>query len=289
MKKRTIFNPSISSKYNVYHSYGVKQTFYAWLVLGIVFCNQAVFAQSPVTIPNSVEVSLHSKVNNVQYNLQIALPHGYGKSTADYPVVYVLDANTDFPLVTSISRRLEAEDDLKKLVVVGISYQDSVWWRRSLDYSPSTREGERYTGGAQNFIRSLEEEIIPTIEKEFRVKKNGRTLMGHSLGGLFASYLVVNNNDLFDNYVVSSPSMWWDNYVVLKSSSPTYTPKSIFLTVGAEENPHMIKSCHALSDFIDKKLTASTKKAVELSGENHASAKFRAFADGLRWLFKESE
>ena len=53
----------------------------------------------------------------------------------------------------------------------------------------------------------IEKEIIPIIEKQVRVKKDSRTLLGHSLGGLLGSYLLLNHSKIFDNYIISSPSM----------------------------------------------------------------------------------
>ena len=45
------------------------------------------------------------KHNYTEYEIQIALPSHYHESDTRYPTVYLLDANNDFPLVTSISRR----------------------------------------------------------------------------------------------------------------------------------------------------------------------------------------
>jgi len=99
-------------------------TYKKLLVLGLFFFFLTLgtkgFSQKLVSIPNTIELPFKSKINKTNYSLHIALPYGYEKSTEDYPTIYLLDANNDFPLVTSISRRLEAEDNLKKFVIVGI-------------------------------------------------------------------------------------------------------------------------------------------------------------------------
>lgn len=264
-----------------------QKTILAILCFFLVTLNGYIFGQAPVTIPNTVELALDSNINNTKYKLHIALPYGYEKSTEEYPTIYLLDSNSDFPLVTSISRRLQSEDDLKKFIIVGISYEKSAWHHRRGDYTPSNAQNIENSGGAPNFANIIQQEVIPIIEQKFRVKGNSRTLLGHSLGGLFGTYLLVNDRNLFDNYIISSPSVWWDDYFVLKNDSSTFSKKAIFLTVGALENPHMLESCNKLSAFIDNKLTSSSKKVVVLGGENHASAKIRAYTDGLRWLFKD--
>jgi predicted alpha/beta superfamily hydrolase len=262
------------------------KTFFALIFFFLLTFGTNTFGQSLVTIPDTMELPFKSKINKKNYNLHIALPYGYEKSTEDYPTIYLLDANNDFPLLTSISRRLEAEDDLKKFIIVGISYQDSAWKHRRADYTPSRAQNIDNSGGASNFALVIEKEIIPLIEKQIRVKKDSRTLAGHSLGGLFCSYLLLNGKTLFDNYIISSPSMWWDDYFVLKNTNSPFHKSSIFISVGALENPHMLESSNKLAAFIDKNLASSAKKVVRLDGENHASAKIRAYTDGMRWLFK---
>jgi len=83
--------------------------------------------------------------------------------------------------------------------------------------------------------------------------------------------------------------MWWDDYYVLKNSKPPFLKSSVFISVGALENPHMIESSKKLKAFIDENLRTSKKKIIFPDGENHASAKIRGYTDGLRWLFKEKK
>ena len=252
----------------------------------LVYSNRA-FSQSLVAIPNTIELPLKSKINKLSYNLHIALPFDYENSKASYPVVYVLDANNDFPLVTSISRRLQAEEELRDLIIIGISYKDSAYINRRADYTPSYLEAWENSGGASKFISVIQNEVFPIIETKFRIDKNSKALFGHSLGGLLGAYLLVNGKELFNNYIISSPSMWWDDYYVLKNANPPSSISSkVFLSVGALERPHMLESSSKLSSFIDKNIKSASKKVVILEGENHASAKIRAYTDGLKWFFK---
>ncbi|MEX0298792.1 MAG: alpha/beta hydrolase [Kordiimonas sp.] len=258
--------------------------------LGLIvflFTVNTVSAQSLVTIPDTVQHELQSTAVEQNYILQVALPRKYGKTDKQYPVVYLLDANADFPLVTSIARRLQAEDDLQEFLIVGISYPENHWGNRRRDYTPTHYSAVENSGGGPNFAKALKTEIIPFIEGKYRAAKTSRSLIGHSLGGLFGAYMALNGSGLFDNFIISSPSLWWDNTVLLKTYKQTTLAgrPSLFITVGADENPHMVKAWRDLHTFTSQKKNVARQKAISLNGENHASAKFRAYADGLRWLF----
>lgn len=97
----------------------------------------------PVNISNSQAISFTSSINKTDYELQISLPSHYHESDKRYPVVYLLDANNDFPLVTSISRRLYQEDNLQPIIIVGISYKKDAYIHRISDYTPTKMTGDR--------------------------------------------------------------------------------------------------------------------------------------------------
>jgi hypothetical protein len=62
------------------------------------------FSQSiEVTISGSQTKKLTSKiVNGQEYILQISLPAGYANSNRKYPVVYLMDSQWDFSLLTAL-------------------------------------------------------------------------------------------------------------------------------------------------------------------------------------------
>ena len=144
------------------------------------------------------------------------------------------------------------------------------------------------SGGGPAFKQAILEEIIPTIDASFRTKKGERTLIGHSLGGLFGAYLIATDTNEFSSYIISSPSLWWDNTSTIKNPKASLDRHKIraLLTVGRDENPHMIEAWQQFIDFTKEQMPSSTFQTASLEGEDHTTAKFRAFANGLRWLFK---
>lgn len=61
-------------------------------------------ASSPprVEIPNTQILKMTSSIVGQEYDLYLHLPRGYASTNDSYPVLYLLDAQWDFPLVTAI-------------------------------------------------------------------------------------------------------------------------------------------------------------------------------------------
>ena len=72
------------------------------------------------------------------------------------------------------------------------------------------------SGGAAGFLRFLRQELIPSIDAEFRTNEGDRTLYGHSFGGLFAIHALLNGEETFQRFITGSPSLWWDDEVTFQ-------------------------------------------------------------------------
>ncbi len=256
------------------------------LAILIFLHSGSVVGQELVSIPSTMEIPLVSSINGIKYNIQIAFPEGYEKSKEKYPTIYLLDSNDDFPLVTAILRRLQ-EVSLEKSIIIGIAYQEYPKYYRRQDYTPSNIADIENSGGADLFYNVLKRELIPVIEEKFNVKKDSRTIIGHSIGGLFGTYLLFNKDSIFDSYILSSPSIWWDDYLVLNEENNSISDKRVFVSVGSEETTKMLESFDQLKDYLDKNSKPYALKDVVIEGENHASSKIKAYTDGLRWLIEE--
>ena len=85
---------------------------------------------------------------------------------------------------------------IPEMILIGISNQQNR--TRDLTISKITnRQGGAYnleTGGAENFLKFLKNELIPHIEKNYPVT-NYRTLIGHSFGGLFTINTLIHHQE----------------------------------------------------------------------------------------------
>jgi predicted alpha/beta superfamily hydrolase len=129
---------------------------------------------------------------------------------------------------------------MPEMVLVGIS--NAKHRTRDLTISKiTTNYGMPYNeenGEAINFLKFIEEELIPYVESQYRVT-NYKTLIGHSYGGLFTIYALLNRPNLFSNYIAIDPSLDWDNQKLLieaeaKLSSYNFQGKSLFMSLGGQ-------------------------------------------------------
>ena len=183
-----------------------------------------------VTISNTNVFHLTSNFNNQKYQIKISYPKSYTtKLEKKYPVLYVIDAETNFGGVSYIVQRLIKDKLIPEILVVGIAYDtdyQNFYRLRSRDLTPvedkDLRMGNKNvdpTGGAPKFSDFLEFELFPFIEKEYRVEKKDRAIYGHSYGGLYGSYALLDKSHLFNRYLLLGPSLWFKNKLLVNQVS----------------------------------------------------------------------
>jgi len=233
---------------------------------------------------------VHSKINNEDYDLYINLPEDYFKSDKTFPVVYLIDAQWDFPLVSALYGELYYDGFIPSTVVVGITWSgnnpdyDSL---RARDFTPKTMNQPSKFGNAQNFLKSIKDEIIPFIEKNYRVSSN-RTLMGSSYGGLFTLYTLFNETKVFNQYVLTSPAILFDKGVINKyekeySENNSKLPVKLYMAIGSYEDTVLLQK------FVDK-IKSRHYEGLNMQNDvienkGHSGAKAEGFSRGLQFVF----
>ena len=109
---------------------------------------------------------------------------------------------------------------------------DMVPW----DSPPAFKNAEPCTGGADDYLRLLTREIIPTAEKELPGVPSWRGIAGYSLAGLFALYAIY-RTDLFSRIGSMSGSLWFPgmkDYIF--SHEPKRWPDCVYFSLGDKES-----------------------------------------------------
>ncbi|HAA11237.1 MAG TPA: esterase [Cytophagales bacterium] len=168
---------------------------------------------SQVGIPDSIysEVLQESRTYWVHY------PPGYQpESSEKYPVAILLDGEVWLPTLAAV-HEFYSGGFMPEMILVGISNAEN----RTRDLTPThidTKYGFPFTepnGGAEEFGTFLSKELIPHLESRYPIT-NYRTLIGHSYGGLFTTFMLLYYPEVFANYVAIDPSLDWDGQAMLK-------------------------------------------------------------------------
>ncbi len=184
--------------------------------------------------------SIFSKTLNEHRQFFVQFPKDYDeKSDKKYPVAIILDGEFLLPTVNNFQGYYSG-GFTPEMILVGISNLKN----RTRDLTTSTitenygMPYNRENGEASNFIKFIEDEFIPHIEKIYPVT-NYRTLIGHSYGGLFTIYTFLYHLNLFSNYIAIDPSLDWDNQKLVKASqdiiaNENYEGKSLFMSLNGQ-------------------------------------------------------
>lgn len=150
---------------------------------------------------------IHSQATGRTYHIYVRLPEGYdADADARWPVVYLLDGDSLFPLLAPTHLFLHYDEQLPEAILVGIAYGsfDPSINKRHVDFSApgsDTPEGE---GGAPMFLDFLERELLPETERRHRIDPGRRVLVGQSRGGYFVLWSALRRPDLFRARIASN-------------------------------------------------------------------------------------
>jgi len=283
-KSLNLANESLEKNYSAVISEALKET----------SAEETVYPR--VEIKDNEVRSLKSKYVDQEYKINIFFPKDYKKETDRYPVVYVLDAEYNFGCVAYIARRLIKNKDIPKVLLAGIAYDttyEDFYDKRSRDLTPLSKIHGYKTGGAKSFTLFIQNELIPFIDKNYRTIPGDRTIVGHSFGGLYCSYVLFQHPDLFNRYIIVSPSLWYSDRVVFEyeekfSIEHQDLAASIYLAAGGDESLQVRDNTQMFGNKLRERGYPNLHlKASIVEGENHRSLFPYAFTRGIRFVFAD--
>jgi uncharacterized protein len=244
---------------------------------------------------------IQSKELSEKRVLNIYLPEGYNTNdTIKYPVIYLLDgsADEDFIHIAGLVQfnSFEWINQVPKSIVVGIATVDR---KRDFTFPTTIQEDKKKyptTGHSDKFMSFIEKELQPFIEAKYKTT-NHKTIIGQSLGGLFATEVLLKKPTLFNKYIIISPSLWWDNGSLLNQNSNLLSAGSnqltdIYIGVGKEgltptEIPRVME---VDANLLAEKIKSTKSKRVKvffdyLPQENHATVMHQAVSNAFKLLF----
>lgn len=246
-----------------------------------------------VTLGGTETLALTSAINSDQeYSLLIHLPQGYATSTDRYPVIYVLDAQWDFPLVSAIYGQQYYDGFIPSAIIVGITWggkdpkHDSL---RARDLTPFHNSAIPQSGNAEKFLQAITTEIVPLIEARYRALSTGRSLIGSSFGGLFTLYAMFQKTPFFERFIMTSPAIGWDRGAIMDyenafADEVRLLPARLFMAQGELEGG-MEMYQQFVSTIASRDYTGLQMQTRVIEGAGHSGGKAEGFARGLQWIF----
>jgi len=257
----------------------------------LFFISSAAFAQQPTGTVKTL--TLKSSVLGEDRIVLVRTPAGYETNKLRYPVLYMTDGDAHMGHTASTIEFLNQNGRTSDLIVVGITNTD-----RTRDLTPTksitkSAAGELQfptAGGADNFLKFIETELIPQIEKQYRVQPY-RILAGHSLGGLFVIHTMISKPGVFNSYVSVSPALHWENGETLKRAEAYLKNQkemktTLFVSIGNE--PGAIgKSFDSFKEILaNTNIKGFEWQAERMADEDHGSVVLRSHYFGLRKVYE---
>jgi predicted alpha/beta superfamily hydrolase len=250
-------------------------------------------ALPPVELDSSEIFEIFSPTNNQHYRIRARLPASYPSDTQKhYPVIIKLDGQWDFLLAASAYNCVYFDGQMPETVIIGIDWGDiegDIHAIRSRDLLPRPIGRYPNSGQASTFVKVIADEIIPALEKRYRLDGK-RFLLGGSWSGVFATYALLENPAAFDGAIAIGPAYEIGGEVMQQqieaaSQSQAFNGKRLYIGIGKWDPvaPSVLDYAKALTDANVKGLEF---KLDHLEGFGHSGMNIPGYAGGYQHIFR---
>ncbi len=280
-------------------------TLIASISIFFLSCSQA-DKKTPAPEAANNNWTVYSKAVQDSFVISVQLPEEYNNDVkVNYPTVYMLDANFHYPILASAVKQYEKAGMLPPMILVGIGYKsfqlmDSLRNRDYLYPAALPSDEINAVGGGQKFNDFISNQLIPYIDSNYKTNKTNRSLLGHSFGGYFTLYALLNqaenNKKVFANFAAASPSLWYSKFYLnqlpdkLKSRKTTDT-LNVFATVGGLENTEwdITPGMKLSENIVNAKLKAVIFQHKVYSNLGHMDVSAITFIQALQTFYNKEQ
>jgi predicted alpha/beta superfamily hydrolase len=237
--------------------------------------------------------AIDSQVLAQKRMIEVYLPKETEKDAAQkFETLYVLDGDWNAKIVAETVDFLESVGFMPPVIVVSVPnfFDDKGVNSRDHDLTPTVVAGQARSGGAANFLSFLKNELVPYVTAHY--PSSGVNLIhGHSYGGLFLVYTIMNDPTVFDGYLILDPAMRWDNYriskVLYEKIAATTTHGKAIYIAGRSGAAFKGMGVDSLQEIFEKKAPKELHwKLFAYPNETHDSLKFKATFDALKFMYR---
>ena len=217
---------------------------------------------------NTAMHKIYSQNVKDSFEVYISRPVDYSP-VKSYDIIYYCDANLKSG--KELRQQITGDNKLNKngdYIFVGIGHIGNYHVLRRRDFIlPFISKGDTLPksadyGHIKDFYTFLTKELIPSVDSSYHCSGK-RTIIGHSLGGLFVFYCLFQNENVFTNYIALSPALWIDSYSIYhfnKISNSLKQESYLYLSAGSEETVNRIlPGANVMNEFLKEKKYNSLK------------------------------
>jgi predicted alpha/beta superfamily hydrolase len=200
-------------------------------------------------------------------------------------VLFVLDAESRKGWGESLStvERLHAAGTIPQMIVVGV-------WNtvRNRDMIPAAVAHRPGPGGSRQFLDFLTGELVPIIQRDYRVSSIG-IIYGGSNAGLFTVYALLERPEAFRAYIAGSPMIGHcPDFIQEKAeafvSRSGLEKRTLYMIYGDQDSGRVTGFVPAFQEFLESNAPEGFRSRLDiLEGEGHVPKS--SLSRGLSYVF----
>ena len=226
---------------------------------------------------------IESKILKETRPINVVLPASFAQTAPNrrYPVTIVLDGEENVPPVTAVSDELTYNGQIPESVIIAIPNTNRL---RDLTPPGLSVSGSSLNEGGDRFLDFIEQELLPAVDRQFRGGAP-RTFIGHSSGGILATYLAATRSTFRAIVAIDTPIHLGENWLAKKLTERAKAAPTPLRYVSLEARG-------GWSDHAWQTLTAAAPSSWQLhreklAKESHVSIGMLAMYLGLREVFSD--
>ncbi|WP_056880614.1 alpha/beta hydrolase-fold protein [Pseudoxanthomonas sp. Root630] len=228
------------------------------------------------------------------HHVYVRLPEGYDPAASTrYPVVYLLDGDSLFPLLAPTHLFLHYDEKLPEAIVVGIAYGgfEPAINKRDTDFTAPGADATAGQGGAPGFLAFLRDQVIPEVERRHAADPSRRILLGQSRGGYFVLWSAREAPDLFWGRIASNPAQGpAREQLFAPAAAHARTDLNVVVVSGTRENEGRRQLARAwVADWSARAQAPWQTTLLEIEGGTHAASIGEGYRRAMLWLFREAD
>jgi predicted alpha/beta superfamily hydrolase len=237
--------------------------------------------------------ALDSAVLKQKRSIEVYLPEESAKEPAQrYETLYVLDGDWNAKIVVDTVTFMRKVGFLPPVIVVSVPnfFDEHGVNSRDHDLTPTVVSDQPRSGGAADFLAFLKTELIPYVNQHYPT--SGVNLIhGHSFGGLFLFYVLMNDPSVFDGYLILDPAMWWDKHALdalIDDKLPALPSKGKAIYIAARSGRAFEgMGMSTIEPIFKRKAPADLHWSVSVyANETHDSLKLKGTYDALKFAYQ---